>query len=334
MKIYYGAGNRIGSANQLARFLEHSKHHNVVTSAWNKSSYMVSHVNWLIDPIYSKRCLNPIDLENLMGHKKVPRVEYHSLAKLLSEVADFAPDLIISEFEPISAHIAKALDVRLWYCSPALLLKGTSNKNIKYQHLFENSRKQAERYLPAAEKYLIYSPIGDLDNTLPLKENYEWTSPFAYSLSSEPEYDLLAIVNSNDRFTALSKLLNCSKYKTILASNFREEFDNMSMASLGEDYKQALDKSLTMLNLGDTNFIADALYSGKRICISPAVNDIESLLNACILEKLNVATDISQIEFMDKFSLDYLERGVDNAPENNAIIRKNKTLIERIDECI
>ncbi len=66
---------------------------------------------------------------------------------LVEEVAEFGPDLIICDYEPIMANIAKAMDIRLWYCSPIHMLDGIDWKygQLKYAGLLENTRKNLTR---------------------------------------------------------------------------------------------------------------------------------------------------------------------------------------------
>jgi len=191
MKIIYSVNNRIGSNNLLLRFLENLNGHEVKIAAYNNSSYSINTVDWLLNSIHR---YNGLYIYQLHSTKYIAE----NIELILKDVAEFGPDLIISDSEHIFGYIANQFDIPLWYCSPLNLIEGVKwNKKIPYSYLFN---QYMSHKLPKADKYLIYSPFCDILNPPPIKENYNWVRPY-YNESKSVSID------ENNRVEYLNKIL-------------------------------------------------------------------------------------------------------------------------------
>lgn len=307
MRIIYSAGNRIGANTQLARFLDNidKTKHQVKTAAYLKSSYSISTINWILNAIHKNIPQNLIHIHNLQSI----RYNQNVISKLLNDVAEFNPNLIICDNEHILANIANEMNIPLWYCSPMLLSEGvdwTMRDKINYSY-FINLDLNNKQVFPLAEKYLIYSPFCDLKNSPELKVyrdddwspiyKYNWVRPYY----NKPVYNI--DISEIARSLELNKIL---KYINLNDYYFTD---------------------------GNTDSIADLIYSKKKIIVSPSLENKESLLNSIILDRYKIGVDVGQVELMNKFSLEEIENAKSfNLNKIKLTNSKTKQLHEMIDD--
>ena len=323
MKILYSAGNRIGANSQLCRVLTSlSKKHTIRIAAYIKSSHSLAHIDWTLDALYHNKIAkrNSCQLRSLFGHSNIPVVNIENAKKFLSEAIKFEPDLIISDGEHVSAHIAKTLGVELWYCSALHLLDGIdwSRGQLRYTSLLENTRKSISK-MPEPDKIFVYSPFGDVAFRPILRTGYEWMQPYHITgIDGHKQYNNICVINEYERFSSIVKILNSLTEKVALVSPHSGSFNNIDLflSNDEESYKKLLGGCEKVFTTGETSYVADALYNNKNICISPSLNDPETLLNAILVREYSVGSDVAQIELMDFFALDELEK---------AFSKENKT---------
>lgn len=336
MKILYSAGDRVGANFQLIRFLAHNQHQ-IKIAAHVKSSESLSHVDWTLDALH--HTLTPkqiLDVNQLFGHSGVPRINLEQAEILLAEVYDFNPDLIISDGEPILAHVAQSLSIRLWYCSPLHLLDGIrwDRGQLRYTSLLDATKKILDIF-PPAEKTFIYSPIGDLQNSLPLKFGYEWLSPYrSQFIDQRVEKKVnLAVIPNQKRISQLTKILNFLDDDLVLFTEFKDKFSKLQICDY-EQYQKNLNQCRWFFTTGETSYFADAIYNSvSRVCVAPNLQDPETLLNAIVCRCCELGDDLAQVELMDKFSLAEIEKSIHNDPKSiklNTVF--HKTLDEKIEE--
>jgi len=167
MKILYGAGKHPGANIQLSRFLQDTKH-DVRIAAYIRNSNDLLYIDWTLDALQGG---NGQYLYTYFGHHGIPRIQNDKADTILTEVGDWHPDLIISDAEPIVAHIAQSLDVDLWYCSSLLLLDAVSWEK---RPVFS----KGYRFSPPACRNLVYSPFCDVAMRPVLKPEYNWCRPY------------------------------------------------------------------------------------------------------------------------------------------------------------
>lgn len=301
MKIIYSAGNRCGANIQLKRFLENvSANHEIKIAAYVKSSTSLKHIDWTLDSLYY----------NILGTKKkqklkdlfqydVPSVNFKNASILVQEIIKFDPDLIISDGEFFVPVIAKLIKKPIYYCSPLHLLDGIKwdYGTLEYLYFFKKTLKYLKSF-PKGDKYFVYSNFGDIKFRPFLKPNYEWVTPYTN--------------NQNDKlyFSDLDRL---NKIKKIC--EFVDIPNNFT------------------LNDGDTNYLSDMFYKNINIIVSPTIGNAENLINACLVKKFNIGTDISQFELMDIYSLDVLSDAINNKYINDFVSLQNyPKLHERVEE--
>lgn len=306
MRIFYSAANRVGSALQLQRIVENLQgEHELFLAGYYKNSQYTKTLNCTLDVFNQNLC--PIaskerkDLYKTFGYTKpaIPPLNINYTLALLEDVRKFQPDLVISDAEEISAHIATALNAPLWYCSPTFMYIG-----IKWE--YDNKRYMSRLWqyfqylkkLPPANKYLIYSPLGFIKNKPQLTREYSWVYPYHYASNPSSSNNILAILHEQERINSLSKWFRWIKPRPVLF--------NIS------DYEDQLNNCNTILTSGDSSIIADAIYNNKKICIIPNVKETEDTINALALKKYKVGKDLGQVELMGKYTLDELQDTFDS----------------------
>jgi len=302
MKILYSSSDRIGGDSQARRILNHLPHHEIKLASYCKSSQSFKHIDWTLDALkYNKSNIRHTwKLKEFLDHREFfPHTNFDLVRKFLLDVIDFEPDLIISDYEPISALIANKVGCELWYCSPMHLMDGVnwSMNNFIYLHQSNHEKKNYSRHFIKPNRIFIYSPFADIIPSNEIIPGYELIRPYHYKSENKPGN--LAIINDMARYDVLKKILYCSDYS----------FDTAKQFELSEsEYREKLNNCDTIICCGETSVISDAIYSGKKLLITPQMQDIESLLNANFTREYGLGFDLSQIELMQKYSVDEINK--------------------------
>lgn len=339
MRIVYSAGNRVGADTQLYRFLKNTSHE-IKIAAYIKSSNNLSHIDWTLDALYHK--YSKTDKEkifDLFNSYNIPRVGMNEIEILVEEVSEFNPDLIICDYEPIMSNVASAIGAKLWYCSPVHMLDGIDwgYGKLKYRGLLENTRKALPR-LPIPDKTFIYSPFCDFEKAPILKSGYEWIRPYHVSCDSSNNEVGIAVVTDYSRISELSKILNCiPPFCFTLFSHSIYNLSHLESINISDEsvYQKVLNNCRWLFTTGDTNFISDALYGNiNRVAVSPDLDDIEALLNAILIEEYDVGDDLAQVEYLEQYSVEHIQKSFEKSLNNREkIIKKEnyRTLDEWIE---
>lgn len=304
MKILYSIGNRFGADIQLIRFLEKlDKKHEVKISAYINSSISIPHIDWTLDALYynvigSKK---QKELTKLFHNQIVPALNFQNSTIFINDVGEFNPDLIISDFEPLSAYVAKIYNKQLWYCSSLHLLDGCNwDEDIDLTYLHRITKIKASlKNLPQANKYYIYSCFGDIINSLSLNKNYEWIMPYYKNINN------LFEINNIVRFNNINKIYN---YLDERKTDF-------------------------LITDGSTSNVSDAFYSSGKIIVCPTLNNPENIINAIMVKKYKIGCELGQVELMDKFCIEQFEKYFDKEYNENYLnIQNHLQLHEKVEE--
>ena len=317
MKIVYSCANRIGAGVQLTRFLREidgNPNFTVRIAGYVQPTESLTHIDWTLDALKHRYSLkNKQELIKLFGYHGIPDVGFNELSILLEEISEFNPDIVICDAEPIVANIAKTLGLRLWYTSPLHLLDGVKWKpgQIKYRAKLEKYKKLLAK-LPKAERRFVYSPFGSLYG-VELKDGFEWMTPYhveGYGQTSGG----VAIIKNRNRISILSKILNCvSPFDLTLFSRYGYNLSHLASVNMLDEknrdiYRDIVSRSSWVFTTGETNFVADALYNGAKICVAPDLEDPEALLNAIMVRNYGVGDDLAQVELLESYAVEAIEK--------------------------
>jgi len=173
MKILYGAGNLNGSNVRLSHFLRYTSH-DVRIAAFYNNHECLEIIHWTLDALSTSKGGQSFKIKEIIG---VPiKLDYEKFEMMVTDISEWNPDIVISDFEPICAHISGALEIPLISCSPLHLLDGVYWKSPK-RHLFSNESQHLKAFERASQR-LVYSPFGLLDNAPKLKPGFDWITPY------------------------------------------------------------------------------------------------------------------------------------------------------------
>lgn len=280
LKILYAASNSTSSKIQLERFLLSikDKPYKIKIAAYRKSSPNQS-IDWTLDCLQNIFKPSHISLDN------------DNFETYFNQVKNYAPDLIISDLEYFTSHIASVLNIILWQCNSSLInfaLTQNQKYNLglfkQFYYLFHKIPLNNQRIMNMIDNSncnFVYSHLGDATN-LTIKDNFEWIRPY-HTLGTSSiisKHNLVAgILQPNKK---ILNLLQKHSDSVIFTEDCNEEYSNITLKDLNnhDEYICNLNNSSLFVCAGQTNFLADAYYNGKFSLIMPDYNDIECVINS------------------------------------------------------
>jgi uncharacterized protein (TIGR00661 family) len=308
IKILYAAGQTGNSKIQLNRFAsEINNTDNIVKfAAFNKYSGDTP-VDWSLD------CLLNIFKPEYIS------VDNENFHIYFEQIKSFAPDLIISDLEYFTSHIAITLNIPLWQCSSSLINIGISHyekynlgifKNYAYLlHKRPKHNARIANIIDNSDHNFIYSHLGDVDNAPKLKDNFEWIRPYTNigKISKPCSHNIIAGLNRNNKkiFNVLQKYNDC-----IVFSDFCDEYyPNLLLKDINnsEEYFCNLKNSNIFICEGQSSFLSDAYYNDKYSLVMTDFNDLECIINSIYSESLGLSSfifndDIKNIKYNNVIS--------------------------------
>lgn len=293
-KILYAASNNQNAKVQLSRFLKCvSPAIQIKVAAYKLSSPKNVSIDWTLD------CLLNIYKPDLISANN------DNLNTYYEQIKSYNPDLIISDLEYFTSHIANVLDITLWQCSSSLI-NFALTKNEKYNlglfkhHAYSLNRdplhtQRTINLIDNSNCNFVYSHYGDTELSPTLLENFEWIRPY-HQIAKEYipcQHYLTAGLSSNNK-----KILEVLKQypDTVAFMEFQHERHQNVLVKdirIEDEYFCNLKNSNLFICEGQTSFLADAFYNGKYSLIYPDYEDAESIINSSLSEHLKLGKVIS-----------------------------------------
>lgn len=221
MKILYGAGNINGSNLRLSHFLRHTQH-DVRCAAFFREHQYLETIHWTLDALTSAPNTSAKEIQELTG---IPfRVHIDNFTKMLDDISDWNPDLIVTDYEFITAYISKVLDIPMISCSPLHLIDGVKWERGK-KFLFSSVYEKLKLFSGAVERF-IYSPFGYLNNAPELLEGFDWITPYEESSS--------LYKRDTEKISKLVSVNNCS-FNTGNSQNLYHQLKKHKKICVSED---------------------------------------------------------------------------------------------------
>lgn len=324
MKILYAAGNNENAKIQLTRFLNKmsGKPYTIKVAAYIKSS-PATNVDWTLDCLLNIFKPEHISLNN------------DNYDIYFDQVRKYAPDLIISDLEYFTSHIANVLGIEIWQYSSSLLNFALTNDykyNLgvfsQYAYAFNKNPVWTQKIINIIDnssKNLVYSHFGDVSNSPPLKSNFQWVRPH-HLLGKEYkpcQHNLVgAGLHNNRKVISLLQKYSDSVY---FSNIYYEKYNNLIIKDLKneEEYFCNLKNSNLFVSGGQSSFIADAFYNKKYSVIIPDTNDTECIVNSCVANKTQTSSIMYQIT-------DILPKEIEIVPELKKEIKFIDEIIEEL----
>jgi hypothetical protein len=296
MKLLYATCNRKGAHFQLNRFVRAAKdQHQIRIAAYYGDNYGCD-IDWILDALYGVYDDHP-------NYSGVAMDIYRT------QIQQYAPDLIISDCEPITTRLANDLGIPVWQVSPLLLYKefaGSSKQlalRTKYPSLFAGYT-DLMKSLAKSDRFLIYSHLCDLD--MPGKS--EWARPYANIGETSPLYEhnvvVASIANNKPLIHRLTQMDD-----TVLFSECRNERFPISMRAIDNpEYACSIRNAKQVIAYGCEDLLADAFYNGKFAWMLPAFTDAEVMMSSIFNEYLvlgKIVYNIGKEEIMPMPDIEY-----------------------------
>ena len=305
IKILYAAGKTSNSKLQLIRFVQamQDKPYLIKLAAFKDISPNIN-IDWTLDCLLNVYEPNQYYKDN------------ENFRNYIDQIQSFKPDLIISDLEYFTTEAALHLNIPVWQYSPsiinfALTKKQKYNLGIfkQYSYLLNRNPHTVQRTLNIIENSnlkLICSHFGDLANPLEIQQGYEWVRPYSF------QHNKSLVCQHNIVCASLSlnkKIINFVKDfdDTVYFSNqIYENHRNIQIKKLENnelEYFCNIKNSDIFICEGQTSFLADAFYNGKKPHIVLNFDDNECVLSAALSDHLKLSSflykkeDLSFLEF-------------------------------------
>lgn len=295
LKILYAASNNENAKIQLSRFIQamEGKPFIIKVAAFKKSSPKIN-IDWTLDCL-----LNMFKPEHISQDNNNFSIYYE-------QVKYYNPDLIISDMEYFTSHIAGVLNTTIWQCSSSLI-NFALPKNYKYDlgvfskyaHTLNKNPLHYQRLLNVLDNSncnMVYSHFGDTGMAPPLVEGFEWIRPYhpIGKVSVPCQHNIVAgLIRSNKKIMDVLK-----KYPDSVAfTEFQgEKYANPLVKDIENEVEYAcnLRNSNLFVSEGQTSFLADAFYNNKHSAVFTNLEDSECIVNSTISEKLKLSTSVYQ----------------------------------------
>lgn len=293
MKILYAASNNENAKIQLSRFVRamEGKPHTVKIAAYKKSSPNIN-IDWTLD------CL-----QNIFKPEHV-NLDNDNFVTYYDQVRYYKPDLIISDLEFFTSHVANTLGTTLWQCSSSMVhfaLSSDYKYNLGvfkgYAYLFNKNPQHIQRLINIMDnssRNLLYSHFGDTRSPPKIKHQFEWVRPYHQvgKLSKPCQHNIVAgTLESNKR---IIELLSSYPDSVCFSDFYHETYPNPAVKDIRnhEEYFCNLKNSNLFVNAGQTSFLADAFYNNKYSAVLVNAEDPECVVNSAISEKLGLSKSI------------------------------------------
>lgn len=283
LKILYAASNRRGAALQLNRFLKSIEDEDYVVkiAAFKRPDY-IRPIDWTLNALLDLQRPNSLKFEN-----------NEMLEIYLSQVKSFAPDLILSDLELFTSHIANELNIPIWQVSPLFSYIALEDKQLRlrlhYSHIIskrEDIKHRINNLIVNSDQCYVYSHFGDIATPPQLLKGFQWIRPFhVIGRKSEiARHKFVALYPSkNLRFL---NFLNEKDDSVLFTSHFQEHYTGIILKDIDNlsELSCNLKNCDRLISIGHTDFLADSFYNGKYPLIIPDFTDEESLVNSVLSE--------------------------------------------------
>lgn len=322
MKILYAASNNENAKIQLARFMEavKEKPYTVKVAAYKKSSPNIN-IDWTLDCLLNVFKPDHISLDN------------DNLSTYYEQVKYYGPDLVISDLEFFTSHVANILGTTLWQCSSSMVNFALTNDykyNLgifkRYAYLFSKNPLHIQRVvniMDNSSRTLLYSHFGDCQSPPTIKPGFEWVRPYHQigKVSKPCQHNIVAGTQGSNK--KIIELLSQHPDSVCFSDFYYETYSNPLIKDIRnqEEYFCNLKNSNLFVNAGQTSFLADAFYNNKYSVVLANTDDVDCVVNAAISEKLGLSKSIYGTEDLSQYPA-----------QVTSILSESKFLHERIEE--
>ncbi len=343
-RILYGVcGEGMGHAIRSGVIIQHlTKNHDVTTFAHGRS---YDYLSEKFDKVYPIEGFNTVYESNQVnsaktlfnGIKDLPQDLMNNMTAMYDKAKEFAPHIIISDFELYSNLLSKILRVPLISLDHTHVVTHCETKvPIKYLKDKLKAEGVVRSFIQLPSIYLItsffYPPLTNPDRVriYPpiLREKIFQLKPV--------NGEHILVYQTSDSNYELIELLKKFDEEFIIYGFHKDGVNgNLSFRKFNEGhFFDDLASCRAVMTNGGFNLISEAIYLNKPVFSVPVKKQFEQILNAIYLEKLKYGEFHDELnkEDFDKFllKLDIYKENI----ESNFKHDGNQAILQELDEII
>lgn len=267
---------------------------------------------------------------NIINAKKL----FYQFLTIYKKVKEFNPDLIITDFEPLSALIAKLLKKPLISIDNQHQLTHTKIEiPFKYKKELLMTKLIINLMTWGADKYLITSFF----KTIPKNKKTIVLPPVIREevINLNPYYGDYLLIYEGAELSKILPILKESGFKCVVFGPHKEgQEKNITFKSFNvDDWLKYLEGAKAVIATGGASLISECVYLKKPYLVLPIKKQLEQIINALYLKKLSYGDCSFELtkgifnNFIDK--LPYYIEILKLAPQAG-----NKEVFKKLDEII
>ncbi len=300
VKIWYSVfGEGMGHAMRSAPIIEHllSKKHKLIITAGDKAyPYLKEMFGEIVHKIHSAHFVidnNEVNLTktfmNFVNNFKIETKE--NVLKIYNQIKRFGPEIVISDFEPVSHYFASILKIPVISIDNIQVITKCEIKvDKKYLPIFYASQILINSFELESDKYLLCS----LKKFPTKKENVFLVPPILRTevLRAKPFESKNVLVyqtsSTNQTLIELLKRIKNQKFIFYGMNTSKKEgnviFKKFSSSGFIKDLSEC---KAAILNGGFTG-ISEAVYMKKPVLIVPVKNQFEQIFNGETVKEMGI----------------------------------------------
>jgi hypothetical protein len=261
MRILLGLNNQLNSNIFGSRFLKNSpKTFEFKILGYYKNHHFLENIDYVIDGLKG----NQNYFSEFGFRETYPKIgtKLHStrMKYVLNDLKDWKPDVVVSDFEIISARLSVLLDVPLYYCNSIFSLH-----SFMFGFIFSEQKKLYPKY-PYSDHMLVYSPLCNMQKIKTLKNGYQWVQPYTEDEIKEENFyiDDECIITSGSTSYLSDALLKKEHRRMIFNPHDFSDFDMRTHAELFDRFEIGVDigkhRKLSFIQMAKEKLLKNYTY--------------------------------------------------------------------------
>ncbi len=339
-KIIYGvAGQGFGHSTRSREIITHlqDQGHQILVFTYGQALFMLEkdfEVHEITGLGLSYKNNKLVYWQTVVKNTQKVFKESQSFGRSLKKFKDFNPDLVITDFEPLTSILAKVQN------KPLI--------SIDNQHQLTHTKIQVpKKYLPdlMIDKFIVrsfvwqanYYLVTSFYPTQPKSQKVFWFPPIVRRqvLKLKPTKQDYILVYQTSDYNGLVKQLKQFQYRfVVFGLDIEKQVENIAFKKFSQDeWLEYLANCQAIIGNAGLSTMSEALYLKKPYLAVPVKKQIEQVVNAYYLDKLGYGM------MADKLNLNVFANFVTNLDKYRQALAKysytdNSLILNKVDELI
>jgi uncharacterized protein (TIGR00661 family) len=208
---------------------------------------------------------------------------------LIKKVNNFAPDLLITDFEPTSARIAYNLKIPLISLDNQQIIlkqKIKYKKSMFFDYLI--AKLITKLFIPKADYYIIITPFSFKSKKPVFYINPIIRNEISLLEIKDKDFILVYLTRENQKFISLLK--KQKKEIIIYSENIKKDYkeNNIQYKKFSPNFKNDLSSCSAVIGSAGLSLLSECLYLKKPYFALPNKRHFEQFMNAEFIKKQNI----------------------------------------------